>query len=298
MLVTFKQACWGGSAADDKVRDDTARENGADAELITVGKKLIDPAALKAGQQILTKARGYHKTVTLPWNDDGTRIIASPFYEAYREEMKKYQAEFWTWYQGFKHNYPRLVAEASKSAKILNFNIRNYPDWEYLDLQNGEWLSNRATKLDRRFAFDFFPQPVSMMSDFRCELSDETLAEVRQSYQKHTEEVLATATKDIWVRLHAVVQRMAVKLEEYTGRKQDGFFTDTITSNITDLLEIVPILNITNDPDIARIAREIKDQLVPVEVSPEMLRRNSFQREATKQSAKAILNKMSAYMTA
>ena len=78
------------------------------------------------------------------------------------------------------------------------------------------------------------------------------------------------------------------------GEKAQGRIHDTTVYNIHELAEMLPILNITNDPRIDQLRQQLTDELV--EHSPEILRADTKIRQQTISKADAILKKVQKYM--
>src|ERR1039458_897454 len=78
--------------------------------------------------------------------------------------------------------------------------------------------------------------------DFRVNLSEEEQARIAQDIDRNSREKLQNGMQDLWVRLHKVVAKMAGTLSD----PEKGFHK-TLVTNIEDLVEILPQLNITGD---------------------------------------------------
>ena len=63
-------------------------------------------------------------------------------------------------------------------------------------------------------------------------------------------------TEDLWSRLREVVSHMVDRLNEPESR-----FHATLVTNIFDLVELLPRLNVTDDPELSRFAEEARQKL-------------------------------------
>ena len=96
---------------------------------------------------------------------------------------------------------------------------------------------------------------------------------------------------DCFNRLHDVVRKAADKLTDKTA-----IFRDSLITNIQDLVDLLPRLNLTGDPRLEDLRREVADKLLGYE--PEALRRDQFARQETAQAAEKILAAMAGYTDA
>jgi len=103
---------------------------------------------------------------------------------------------------------------------------------------------------------------------------------------------LHNALNDCWERIYSSVNSLAGKMQEKrTDKKGDDIapiFRNSIIQNINDLVEILPDLNIVNDPDLENMRRRLQDELSGID--PAELRESSESRQEVSQKAQNILN--------
>jgi hypothetical protein len=307
LLVDLSISCLGTSRKDAKITRDTIERHGMKEGTGRFTKDIIDPKALDPLKKIIRAAGSEHKELTLPWANDGSRIVAAQGLSAYKEKMKVHERAYWDiLLKDIKPNFPKMVAEA-KANLNGGFDITQYPDYKLLDLSNPakpRWHNSSATnQFDKKFGFAVQVSPVPTGDDFRCEMDTKTIAGLQKDYEAFAAERIQGALGSVWARLHDTVEHMLERLKSYgkpitdedgnpTGK--NSFFLDTLVSNVSDVLDLVPLLNITGDPAINKIATQMRAGLT--EHSPETLRRNEFARNDTANRAEEILSKMSAFM--
>jgi len=96
---------------------------------------------------------------------------------------------------------------------------------------------------------------------------------------------------DLWLRLYKVVEHMVERLS-----KTEHKFKNSLVTNITELCELLPKLNITDDINLNTTLNEIRTKLT--EFTPTTLREDSAIRNKTAREAETILNKMKHYLPA
>ena len=308
MLVTLNISMWTAQIGDSEAAKGAMRAIGADetfesgSETGRLTKFLIDPKALGAGNKLAGAARKQHKKLTSPYSDDSTRIIAAAGYREYMEGMEEAERAYWTWYNDeFKPAYPGLVFKARQTRRA-DFRGNEYPDFHLIDMETGTWRDNTpSTKLDRKFAFAVTPAPVPIANHFDglIGVSDRDMRTIREAAVADANSRIERAVGDVWGRMIVVVESMVERLKVYgqplvdgegneTGKK--AFFLDSLVTNISDLMEVVPILNITGDPEITRTAARIAEELT--HYSPEVLRKSTTTRSDVLRSAEDIMLSM------
>ena len=308
MLVTLNISMWTAQIGDAEAAKGAMRAIGADetfesgSETGRLTKFLIDPKALSPGNKLAGAARKQHKKLTSPYSDDSTRIIAAAGYRKYMDGMAEAEREYWAWYnRDFKPAYPGLVLKAKQTRKA-DFRGNEYPDFHLIDMEQGTWRdSTPSSKLDRKFAFAVTPAPVPIANHFDglIGVSDRDMRTIREAAVNDANARIERAVGDVWARLLVVVENMVERLKVYgqpltdaqgneTGKK--AFFLDTLVTNISDLIEVVPILNVTGDPEIARAAERISNELT--QFSPEVLRRSTTTRSDVLRSAEDIMSQI------
>jgi hypothetical protein len=152
-------------------------------------------------------------------------------------------------------------------------------------------------ELRAKFSFDTKVLPLPDAGDFRVALGDEEKDRIKRQITAAMEASLQVGTRELWFRLYEAVQHLADRLTAYkvTGEGIEHPFRDTVVSNLVRLVDVLPKLNITNDPELERMAEQVKNSLL---VDPNSLRRSESVRVETAKAATAIAQHMAGYMAA
>jgi hypothetical protein len=123
--------------------------------------------------------------------------------------------------------------------------------------------------------------PVPVSGDFRVEISEADLNAVRAEIERNTQAAQAGAINELWDRLNKV-------LVPYSRLSDpDAVFRDSLVYNVQDLCTLIPKLNITADPALNGICREIN--LTIGEYYPQTLRDDARARsQAIKEAGEYI----------
>lgn len=280
MLVTLSIRQWSAQKHDKRVSQEVAQNHGSDPAMGRYNKSLIAREALEKIKQAAGAARTEHYFRTAPWTDDGARILSSTGFFEYQAKLKALETTFMDAVEAFLEGYPQYVEEARRRLNGL-FNEADYPP---------------PAKMRARFAFETQVRPIPAAADFRVDLGDIETARIRSEIEAAVKATIDGAMRDTWTRLKDVVSHMAERLKAYQVTK-DGVqnpFRDTLVSNITELLEILPSLNLTGDPNLTAIADQIRRDLTAAQ--PCDLREHAHVRQAVAQRAEEILSKMEAFI--
>jgi hypothetical protein len=104
-------------------------------------------------------------------------------------------------------------------------------------------------------------------------------------------ERIGRAMQDVYVRLSDVVGHFAKIMAD--DRK---VFRDSTVSNIEELVDLIPGLNVLDDPALNALGVEIKQKLMGID--PKDLRKNPEVRTQAAKDAENIMERMKGFMTA
>lgn len=285
MLATLRTGVWSGNLADRAVTEEVSEMHQADSrEAGRYSKQIVSRKFLNPVNSAARVARSTHRLLTLPWDDDGTRILSARGHDAYTEHMRKARIGFQQAVEMFLAGYPEYITEARKRLGTM-FAEDDYP---------------KPDELKAKFGFDVELRGVPDSSDFRVKLSDDTMKSVIKDIEKRTNARLNEALNDVFDRVAKVTEKMVEGLRAYepTGGengKSKNTFRDSLVYNINEVAELLPVLNITGDERIEKLHTDLKAQLV--EHSPEILRANDKLRRQTADKAEKILAKVKKYMS-
>ena len=146
-----------------------------------------------------------------------------------------------------------------------------------------------VSQIEERFSFATEITPVPSGTDFRVDLAQDEVAAIKQQIEMQARKAQEGAMNDLWNRLYDVVHKMANKLDE-----KDAIFRDSLVDNIKNLTQILPKLNVTDDPALERMARDVEQKLC--RFSPKDLRADPAAKQTVANEANAILEVMGCYM--
>lgn len=282
MLSQLHISSWSGMMLDKEVTDQVNADFKAAKEAGRYNKRLVASQFFSEVSKAHNHARSLHRLYTLPWEDDGTRVLASAGYINYVAKMKVAKGEVTAAVKAFLEVSTQV--EYLKEAKVRLGQMFNVDDYPQLD------------DLKQKFDFDVEIKPMPDANDFRVKLGDDTTKAIIKDIERRSNERVEKAVKDIFSRVIENVTVMKTRLKDFSAPK-DGkrnVIRDTVVYNISELADSLPSLNITGDPRIDELATQLKAELV--EFSPEILRADVKVRQEVISKADKLLKKVQQYM--
>lgn len=282
MIVSLSISQWSGRRLDRQVTDEVNQQHNAAQDAGRYNKLLLPKEALAPIVSIVSETRSDFLKRTLPWMDNGSRIMAADGYLAHMSWIRSQTGKFDRAVDHFIRDYPNYVLDAQNRLGTL-FKSEDYPDIAVL-----------RGKFD--VACRVLPVPTS--EDFRVDMSDAQAQIIRDGIESQVKDATTSAVQDIYRRVAGVTGRMVERLNAYRpavhkGDKSEGVFRDSLVENVRDLIGILPALNITGDPELAALA----DKLKPLaEHDASTLRDKPEIRKDVAAEAQAILDSLSDFL--
>jgi len=274
MVVYLQISTWTARKYDRKISREIEDQYHAN-EAGRYNKILIAKQFLSNIQKIVSNARAFHYENTLPWFDNGGRLLPAANYFDYIARIKTFKDKFEYEVNKFISMYADYKDEARNRLNSM-FRDDDYPNVETLLI---------------KYALSTQINPIPDADDFRVTLNQNEVNSIKAAIEEQVKKSTDQAMTDLWLRLFKVVEHMVERLG-----KVDHKFKNSLVTNITELCELLPKLNITDDINLTTAMNEIKTKLT--EFSPTTLREDVAIRSKTAKEAEIILNKMKHYLPA
>ncbi|MBV9437421.1 MAG: hypothetical protein JOZ44_15285 [Acidobacteria bacterium] len=279
MLSSLSISVWTARKHDADASEEIAARHGAQADAGRYHKVLLPKEALAEIQKIVSEARQEHYFITLPWDDNGYRVLPAAAYMDHVEKMRTLGKRFSVAVDVLVSRFGTLVDQARTRLGSL-FRESDYPT---------------ANELRAKFSFETKVLPLPDAGDFRVALGDEEKECIRRQITAAVRASLEVGSRELWFRLYDAVRHMAERLEAYKVSSEgvQHPFRDTVVTNLVKLSDVLPKLNVTNDPELNRLAEQVRNSLL---VDPKELRTSELKRAQTAQAAAEIAQRMAGYM--
>lgn len=266
MLIELTISRWTATKHDKAVSAEVEQAHAA-KDAGRYNKRLIDKVHLATVDTLAGQIRKFHYSRTLPWSDKGQRLLPSKLFMDYRQDIASYKTQFEKATQDFLTKYPQLVQDARQRLGTM-YQPADYPS---------------VDELKGAFGIELLITPVPDAGDFRVEVDKETQDEIRQQITDAVNERQTKAVKDCYARAREVLQRISDQCS-----KKDGRIHDSLMENASDLVSVLSGLNITDDPNIAQMEKDIKALIV----DPNQIRTSITTRKQLADGAADILAKL------
>jgi hypothetical protein len=279
-LVAVNISQWTARKMDKRVTEETNRKYGASEDAGRYNKLLIEAQYLAKINSMVSAARTLHYTMTRPWADDGPRILPNALYSKFTDKFRVIKRDFDKAADEFCRDYPQFIQERKRQLNGL-FNASDYPSPK--DIRN-------------KFRLDITVLPFPDASDFRADLDDDTMADIKAEITATSARAIDDAMSHTARQIADTVGHMAEKLKEYKSGKKGSprkFFLDSLVENVRELADLLPAFNLTDDPALTKIAKRIDTELCAEDAKD--LRTNDAAREAVQKSAEQIVADVSKF---
>lgn len=271
MLVRFSVGRWYGTGADEAVVSDLRTKHEATGDIGTFTKRFMSRHRLAAINQVTNDSRRFHKAMTLPWGDSGSRLLSADLFFDYKREMTAYEMKFNESVEEFLANYPKYI-KAEKERLGTLFKDSDYPS---------------VDDLRKRFTYSLVIDPIPSAEDFRVDLGEEEMKRIRAEIEQHVDASLKEASQELWSRLQEMIEKIKERLDG------DSSIRKAMFEHLGDLVAVLPKLNVSNDPNLRSIAERISKELLSESV--EAMRDDEHVRKETSKKADKILDVMATF---
>lgn len=301
MIGNLNISCWEARIQDKATKEEVLATKGARSKrAASVSKHLFSECpALDAIKTLRGEAYLWFRKETMPWDDNGGRLITTKRYLNTMDQAAKYEQRFNALVNAFLGVYQTEISKQAFENGAL-FDRSEYP-------------SEDEVRAKFRFALNVSPVPTS--GDFRVDIGHEAAKQLAEQYERLAAERMSAALAEPWQRIKDQVlwvkERMEAVLaydpdavEEQPVTDPDGKVIDvkitkkrrpklydSMLENGLELCKTLSDFNITNDPRLEEARRELEAALTRVDM--DSLKESPELQKATKTAMQDILDKFS-----
>lgn len=327
MIGSLNISVWEARKLDKSTQAEVLANKGAKSRrAATVSKHLFSECpSLEAIKTLRGEARVWFNNATLPWDDNGGRLITTAQYVRVMDQATKYEQRFNTLITAFLGVYQTEISKQAFEMGSL-FDRSEYPP---------------VNEVRGKFRFALGVSPVPLAGDFRVDIGNEAAAQLKAQYERALADRVSGAVADTWQRIKAQVEwvheRMTAVLDHdpdaveeqpimgpvKVGTREVPVYDDygnVVGSEIKDVFEegvvrmdikkkrrpklydsmleqglelctLLKDLNVTNDPRLEQARQDLEAALTRVDL--DSLKESTELQKATKTAMQDILNKFS-----
>lgn len=282
MLVDLGISVWTGRKLDKQVSAEIDSAKSTKAKAGNYHKNLLAGSEKLAEiGKIASAVRNWSYTQTSPWSDAGTRLLPATLFMDYKLKLTEYEKMFSDAVDKFLAEYDQLVNQSAFTLGAL-FNRDDYPS---------------ADQIRNKFSFTYTFSPVPESGDFRVDVGNQGMEELRANFESAINSRIKSAIGDMRTQLIDQLSHMSEKLADLDEPRtlKDGtlittqIFRDSLVDNAVDLVKNLKHLNITQDPDIETMRSELESTIRNIDA--QTLRESDEARRNTKARVDALLGK-------
>lgn len=276
MIVNLQLGVWTGHRLDKAASKRVTDEAGAESDAARVNKHLVPKEALKKVSNAQGQIRLHFYDRTLPWKDNGDRVLTRVMFQRFIEEHGALKEIFNEAVHDFlKKEYPVIVQKAEFRMGEL-FKKDDYPT---------------PRELRDKFYVNLDIDGISEAKDFRVQIDKEDRKRVQTEIEEAMQRRIVEAQRHTW-------ERLAETMGHFTERMKtkDAKFKAATIDNLAELADILPGLNVTGDPDLDALAKRI--QRLVGGCDAKVIRENEKTRKVIGKEAATIMADIGGFMKA
>jgi hypothetical protein len=189
--------------------------------------------------------------------------------------MNGFEDEFALMVESFVNIYPTLITAQAMALGDM-FQRNDFPS------QN---------EIMTKFAFRVNYLPVPTAGDFRVDVGNAAMDDIKAKLERIAQERVDAAMQDVRQRLGDHLKRMSDRLttDYVEGEAKARRFHDSLVDGALELCDLTKTLNVVNDLDLEAARKALEQTLCGVD--PKDLRKDEALRQDTKKAVDDILNK-------
>jgi len=271
ILVNLSISQYGGTTKDKDATKVVLNAYNASHEAGTFTKHLIpkEGAALRVTSAV-NAIRKHFKVYTSPWDYRGTGIIRSSKYQEFVNAIRILIEEYHEAVKDMITEFPSLQEKAKNTFLQDLYNENDYPS---------SWT------LEQKFKISLEVFPIPKTEDFRVDWSEEEKRKMDEDRQNLENERMEKVNSNLWKRIYEPIKHMALTLS-----KEDSKVYKSLLTNLSNLLEILPDLNIADNTELEKMRKEILDTLFENDI--DALRESDILKKDMANKAKKIAKKI------
>lgn len=275
MLVYVRKSKYTGAKEDRNIAEEVCSLKGAERGSGKWRTFLIPRKELKDIMSAESYVDSVFRKWTMPWLDGGIRVLPSENFMGFRRDFREALDAHAKAVETFvTERYPEIAKKAEASQRLGH-------------LLDGQRMPTPEEVRDR-FGIIHQILPMPEAGDLRLGRDEEEVKEIEAMAAKAIEDNNKRAVGSVWQALADHVEKLAEKLSD-TDKK----ITDKVIGNLIDLCYEIPRRNITNDPELEAMQKEVVQKLCTLQT--DTIKEDKKARKDAANAAKDVLEKLKKY---
>ena len=277
MLVFFSASVYTGKKKDNRGNKAVSDKFGNDESIGNFTKRILPKEKTDKIQKFVSNWRNQvlYKYST-PWLHKGETMVPVANYNILMDKEREAKVTFEEYVNEFIAEYSE---NKRNQEKLLN---GLYQETDYLS----------EYKLKKKFSWniDFYPIPDS--GNLLIDIVESSFKDISSNMDKMVQIGIQNSLSSTWKKVFDAVKALSDKLKENRTDKEGNdvspIFRDSLIENIRDLVNLLPSLNIINDPALEQARIDLENDLSGID--PDDLRESKETRHEIVQKADKILS--------
>jgi hypothetical protein len=275
MTVNLQIGVWTGYRLDKDASAKVTADAAASQDAARVNKHLIAKESLAPINTAANAVRLHFYNDTLPWKDNGDRVLTRKRYMTFMVEHAALVEKFHAAVQTFiEETYPAACDRAAFRMGTL-FKASDYPHPE---------------ALRSRFYVNLDIDAIAEASDFRVTMEAEQVEQIRATMEAALQQRMGRAMQDVWTRLSDTLGHFAERMGS------DGVFRESTIRNLEEIVDLLPDLNVLEDENLEQIRQQVATFVIGYDAKT--LRTDKNARATVSAEAQRIMDDMAGFMAA
>jgi hypothetical protein len=276
LVVCVDVNVWTATKQDRAISNEVTTSKKASADAGKFTKNLLsDSPDHKALLNYRQTVYNWLQRSTYDWAGS-MRLLPTINLEKFKKEYAQHEADFKALLEKFITAYPQIVSDAAFKQGDM-FNRSEYPEPEEV-----------RTKFRMRLHVQKVPQ-----SDFRSSVSEALADDLKNHYERQTQEIINAVMDDASERLVEIASRLANACTEATpdedGKVRRKKIYDSTVSQAKEICKTIENFNLTGNKALSQAVIDLSFALEGV--STEDLRESSYTRSVVKENVDDMLSK-------
>lgn len=240
MLVKVSVGMWGAYKSDKKATEAVQSQFYSLVGSGNYSKKLTGKGDLTDINSVKDRMDTFLQKYTLPWEDSGWRILPSVKYMEFANKLRGFKEEFQGAVSELIRQYDTIKENARTRLGDL-FNEKDYPE---------------AWELERKFYFNAHFMPMPESGHFLVEVSKEEQQFLEDQARQNERRLVEGVVHECYVRIYNALSSLSEKING-----NDNRWKESTINNLAEIVEIMPALNITDNPELTKMSEIIAQKI-------------------------------------
>jgi hypothetical protein len=272
---------------DEERISELSSKYGVDPKLIDLKKTTMMKEFTKSIDSIISSVYPIFTDYTSPWRDGGWRILPTYLFSKFEDAIRRKNEELQEALNEFIPSYNSFIERTKLALGGMANNI-NYPTADYLR---------------SRYSFSVSYDPLPTSGDFRLDISKDIADKIKQNCEENSNRAVKEAMDNIWNRVIASIEKIYERFsaEDFESVNKAGEtimrkprLSESIIENLKDLIELLPGLNITNNPFLETVRQEMESKFASISI--ESIKEDDELRKTKAKEAETLLNNIKTLM--